>query len=66
MSENKAMKRRLSDRSVWVPRIVLFLSLVITAIAGYYTKYKIEANEKKEFGYACNELKKAISNALNT
>ncbi|MEI7485694.1 MAG: CHASE domain-containing protein, partial [Ignavibacteriota bacterium] len=65
MSENKAMKRRLSDRSVWVPRIVLFLSLVITAIAGYYTKYKIEANEKKEFGYACNELKKAISIRLS-
>lgn len=65
MNVKKAVMLNFSLGSIWIPRIVLFVSLLLTAVAGYITKYNIDADERKDFGYACNELKKAISVRLS-
>jgi PAS domain S-box-containing protein len=54
-----------APRSVWQAWILLALGLIATAIAAFYVETDVEADAKREFDFACDEIRLKINARLN-
>ena len=53
-------RQNIFNKRIWIPCVLLFAGLAITAVAAVYTKIGIEVVEKSDFDFACNEIQLKI------
>ncbi len=65
VNQNLLPHKITASRNVWQAWILLALGLIATAVAAFYVKADAEADAKREFDFACDEIRLKIDKRLN-